>query len=420
VRITTWGASDVGRTRKVNEDALLLAPDLGLVAVADGMGGFQRGDVASQLACNVVREHIAANQPVLALYRRAPNDGTRGAVKALVETALQRACEEVHQAAIAITGSGGRMGTTFDVVLVVGTTAFIGHVGDARIYLLRNGEIHQLTEDHSLVQQQIRDGILTREQARKARFKNVITRALGVFPHVLVDTLHFDLDAGDRLLMCSDGLYRYVGKRELAFTMQGDVDEHTVTRLVDLANERGGRDNITAVLGMVAAEDAREAVPPATSQMEVLRRADLFQYCTYRELMSICEIASLCEIADGERLFRDGDPGRECFVIIDGAVEIEKSGTVLATLGPSDTFGEMSFLDQPTRSADAVAALDTSLLVLHRDRFLQLIKQDSELAAKIMWQLLMKLSRLVRTTNELAVAEAISIDDLSPEPLLEK
>jgi serine/threonine protein phosphatase PrpC len=418
VKITTWGASDVGMARKVNEDALLLAPELNLVAVADGMGGFQRGDVASQLACNVVREHIAQNRKAIDLFRRAPSDATRGAVKALLETAMQRACEQVHQAAVAITGQGGRMGTTFDCLLVVGTTAFIGHVGDARVYLQRGADIHQLTEDHSLVQQQIRDGLITREQARKARFKNVITRALGVFPSVLVDTAHFELDVGDRVLMCSDGLYRYIGKRELGLALGGDVDEGTVSTLVERANERGGRDNITAVLCVVEPEDAREAVPPTADRMEVLRRADIFQYCTYRELMALCEIATQRTVGLGEALFREGDLGRECFVIVEGGVSIEKGGQVLAGLGPSETFGIMSFLDQPRRSADAIATERTTLLVLHRDHFLQLIRQDSELAAKIMWQLLMKLSALVRHTNALAVAETVTIDDLEPEPTL--
>lgn len=418
MQITTWGASDVGMARKVNEDALLLAPELNLVAVADGMGGFQRGDVASQLACNVVREHIAENRRAIDVFRRAPGDATRGAVKALLETALQRACEQVHQAAVAITGKGGRMGTTFDCLLVVGTTAFIGHVGDARVYLQRGADIHQLTEDHSLVQQQVREGLITREQARKARFKNVITRALGVFPSVLVDTAHFDLDVGDRIFMCSDGLYRYIGKRELGLALGGDVDETSVSQLVERANQRGGRDNITAVLCVVEPEDARERVPPTAERMEVLRRADIFQYCTYRELMALCEISTQRSVADGEPLFHEGDLGRECFVIVEGAVAIEKAGQVLARLGPSATFGIMSFLDQPQRSADAIASEPTTLLVLHRDRFLQLIRQDSELAAKIMWQLLMKLSGLVRQTNALAVAETLSLDDIDPEPSL--
>jgi len=418
VQITTWGASDVGMARKVNEDALLMAPELNLIAVADGMGGFQRGDVASQLACNVVREHVTAHRRVIDQYQNDPSETHRLAVKALIEEAMQRACEEVHEAAVAITGQGGQMGTTFDCLLVAGTTGFIGHVGDARMYLQRGEDIHQLTEDHSLVQQQVREGLLTVEQARKARFKNVITRALGVFASVIVDTAHFDLAAGDRIFLCSDGLYRYIGKRELGLSISGDISQETVSELVERANERGGRDNITAVLCLVEPEDAREAVPPTAERMEVLRRADIFQYCTYRELMAVCEIATQREVPQGEALFREGDLGRECFVVVEGAVAIEKSGQVLTDLGPSDTFGIMSFLDEPKRSADAIATQPTSLLVLHRDRFLQLIRQDSDLSAKIMWQLLMKLSALVRSTSALAVAEPVTMELLEPEPSL--
>ena len=191
-------------------------------------------------------------------FRQESTDTNRLAVKAMLEAALQSACEQVHEAAVALTGQGGQMGTTFDCLLVAGTTAFIGHVGDARVYLHRGADIHQLTEDHSLVQQQIREGLLTVEQARKARFKNVITRALGVFPSVIVDTAHFELDPGDRVFLCSDGLYRYIGKRELGLSLAGEVDEQTVSDLVERANERGGRDNITAVLCVFEPDHARE------------------------------------------------------------------------------------------------------------------------------------------------------------------
>ncbi len=407
MRIISWGASDVGQARKVNEDAFLLEKDLGLVAVADGMGGFQRGDVASQVACNVVKEAVAGSRDLLELYRRAPSDGTRGAVKAMLESALQRACEEVYQAAVAITGEGGRMGTTMDALLVVGQTAFIAHVGDGRIYLQRGREVHQLTEDHSLVAQQVRDGTLTAEEARKARFKNVITRALGVFPSVLVDTLHFELDVGDRLLLCSDGLYRYLGLRELGFTLMGEIEDETVSRLVDTANTRGGRDNITAVICVARPEHDEEAVAPTAERLEVMRKVDLFQYCTYRELMQVCALAEPRELPAGTVLFEDGDPGREAFFMVSGSVSIEKGLTRLALMREGDSFGEMSFLDNPKRSARARCVEDAVVLVIHRDRFLQMMKQDADLAVKLMWQLLRKMARHVRSTNDRLLPDTV-------------
>jgi len=416
MQIESWGASDVGQARKVNEDAFLLERDLGLLAVADGMGGFQRGDVASQLAVNVLKEVVSANRAVIELYRHTPSDGTRAAVRAMLEDAFQRACEEVHQAAIAITGEGGRMGTTLDAMLIVGREAFIGHVGDGRIYLQRGREVHQITEDHSLVAEKVRDGLLTPEQARKVKFKNVITRALGVFPSVMVDTLHFELDPGDRLLMCTDGLYRYMGLRELGFTLMRDISGDTPTELVGIANDRGGRDNITAVLTAVGDVGQVERFVPATAQMDALRKCGLFQYCTYRELMQVCQIAQQRDVMQGAVLFRDGDIGRECYIVVSGRMNIEKHGTVLTTLGASQYFGEMSFLDQPHRSATARAVEDVRLLVLRKDAFLQLMKQDADLAVKLTWQLLRKLSHIVRQANARVVADAVSMDALVPEP----
>lgn len=416
MQLQTWAATDIGLSRKANEDSFLLAPDLGLVAVADGMGGFQRGDVASGLACNVVKETVLAHRELLDLYRRSPTEAARGSVRAMLEMALQRACEEIYEASQAIAGEGGRMGTTMEAFLVVGTTAFIAHVGDSRIYLLRGGEIHQLTEDHSLVQQQLREGLITPEEAKKARFKNVITRALGAFPSVLVDSLTFELDRGDRLLLCSDGLHRYVGHREMAFLVANHPGDEAVAKLIELANQRGGRDNITVVVASADAVLPDEVVLPVRAHMEVLRRVDLFQFCTYRELMNFCQVAQQRAVPQGKQIFREGDMGREAWFIQSGTVGIYKNNTQLAVLRPGDYFGELSFFDSPHRSADAVTLEESQFLVIDRNNFLQLMKQDSDLAAKLMWQLLQKLTRLVRVSNDRIVAETITLDDLEPVP----
>lgn len=413
MRLASWGATDIGQARSNNEDAFLMETELGLFAVADGMGGFQKGDVASQVAVNVLKEHVFAQRSVVELYRRAPSHGTRGAVEAMLEDAFQHACEEVHQASLTAASTEGRMGTTLDALLIVGRTAFVAHVGDGRVYLLRSREIHQVTEDHSLVAERIRAGELDPADARRAKDKNVITRAVGVFPSVQVDTLHFDLDPGDTLLLCSDGLYRYLGLRELGFTLMNGVDRYTASSLVHTANERGGRDNITALVLSVEPESLPEAVPDVAT-MSLLRRCVLFQYCTARELRLVAAIVQHRDVPEGSLLFTEGDVGRECFVVARGAVQLERAGEVLATLRPATFFGEMSFLDAPQRSASARAASPVSVLVIGRDDFLQLMKQDADLAVKLSWQLLKRLARIVRQTNARLVAEAVSLDSLLP------
>jgi len=391
----------VGKARKVNEDSFLLSPEHGFVAVADGMGGYQRGDVAAQLACNVIKETITAHRQVIDLYRRNPSDATRSAVQTMMDSALQKACREVHDAAVAITGKGGRMGTTIDLLLQIGRTAFIGHVGDGRIYLVRSGEVHQLTKDHTLVDEQ--------PEPTNDAGRNVITRALGVFPSVLVDFLVFDLDVGDRLVVCSDGLYRYIEADELHEEVIEGTVAKVVDRLVSMANNRGGRDNITVVVAAVEAEAGGATERATLRRMEVLRNVGLFQYCTYRELIRVCQAAEVRDVPAGTVLFGEGDLGRECYIIEQGRVEIQKNGIQLASLEASDYFGEMSFIDVPRRSAAAVACVDTRLLVIRRNQFLQLLKQDSELAAKLMWQLLQKLSSLVRTTNRRLVDQEVTM-----------
>ena len=406
VKLSMWGATDVGRTRKVNEDSFLLSPDHGFVAVADGMGGYQRGDVAAELACNVIKETITAHKHVIDLHRRAPSEAAQSAVRTMLDTAMQRACKEVYDAAIAMTGKGGRMGTTMDIVLQSGNTAFIAHVGDGRIFLLRGGEIHQLTQDHTLAAQQAQDGVPLQEISGK----NVITRALGVFPNVLVDALAFDLNVGDRIIVCSDGLYRYVDEQELEKEVPSDKAATVVERLIGMANERGGRDNISVVV-LEAEADTGQADDRATvRRMEVLRNVGLFQFCTYRELIRVCQMAESRTVPAGTTLFEEGSHGRECFIIEEGQVLIRKHGQTLATLGTGDYFGEMSFIDVPRRSASATVTRDVQMLVIRRNQFLQLLKQDSELAAKLMWQLLQKLSRLVRTTNRRLVQEVSTFD----------
>ncbi|MEL6344666.1 MAG: cyclic nucleotide-binding domain-containing protein [Myxococcota bacterium] len=409
MRLASWAATDQGRRRKNNEDYYLVAPELSLVAVADGMGGFERGDVASQLACNVLKETLSAHTDVIEAYRRNQGEAQLNAVMALLQNAVQRACSEVHDAASAL-AAGGRMGTTLDVVLVIGATAFLAHVGDGRVYLVREGEAHQLTEDHTLVNEQLKEGVITQEEARRARNRSVITRALGAFPSVLVDTLHFALDPDDVLILCSDGLHRYVGSRELGFTVGEELSDRAASELIDLANQRGGRDNITVVIcGMRDPDEERSLLNSA--RMDALRKADLLSTCTYRELMEICEGAEQRKFSAGKILFTEGEVGRECFFIEKGEIRIEKDGVLLTTLGAGASFGEMSFLDFPHRSATARAGSDASVLVLHRDRFLQLMRQDADLGAKISWQLLKKLSRIIRTTNEQLVAESVPLED---------
>jgi PPM family protein phosphatase len=230
-------ATDTGRKRRRNEDAYVVAPPL--FAVADGMGGAQAGEIASGLAA------------------AALEDTDPGALSApeRVESLIQEANRRVHERATADPSTSG-MGTTMTVAIVEGSTVTIGHVGDSRAYLVRDGGLEQLTEDHSLVNELLKSGKLTPEEAETHPQRSVITRAVGTDPDVDVDSFTVDAHEGDVFLLCSDGLTDMVDDDdilEVAAKFQTDLDRVTKS-LVSAANRGGGEDNITVVAFAIAAD----------------------------------------------------------------------------------------------------------------------------------------------------------------------
>ena len=249
------GRTDAGRVRRRNEDSFVLDPPL--FAVADGMGGAQAGEVASRLAAAAFREYHDAD-------RLEPAER----VEAIIQEANRRIFERARTDAEA---SG--MGTTVTAAILTNGRVSIGHVGDSRAYRIRNGELEQLTEDHSLVADLMRSGRLTPEEADAHPQRSVITRALGTDAEVDVDKVTVDVEPGDVFLLCSDGLTTMVPEEEILRIAQeaGTLDE-IARGLVRAANSGGGEDNITVVLFRVEGDEAIEetlvAEPPSDAAEE--------------------------------------------------------------------------------------------------------------------------------------------------------
>jgi protein phosphatase len=245
MRLVIGAATDVGRVREGNEDAYLVDDAMGLVAVADGMGGHRAGEVASATALEALRAAVGAGRPL--------------------REAIEDANEAVHTKSLTDASLHG-MGTTLTAgTLAAGGTLIVGHVGDSRAYLLHEGELRRLTTDHSLVEELVRDGRLTADEAAVHPLRSRITRALGVDPSVEVDVYPVELTPGDRLLLCSDGLTGMVQADDIAATLRRELDPtRAATMLVDAANAAGGEDNITVVIVAVTDESpARAAITPA-------------------------------------------------------------------------------------------------------------------------------------------------------------
>jgi serine/threonine protein phosphatase PrpC len=239
------GATDIGQKRQINEDSFLCDDELGLWVVADGMGGHAAGEVASREAVDTIHGMVKRDKLKLELVSGDLEETLRVGAR-LLEGAVQAATYLVYGMAELDSNKAG-MGTTISAMMSLGTHAVTAQVGDSRIYRLRNSIAEQLTEDHTLINWQIKQGLITEEEARMSRHRNVITRAVGNREYVQVDTAVLPVSPGDQFLLCSDGLYSYLRTDEIS-SVANSGGQASVDRFIKLANRRGGRDNITAVL----------------------------------------------------------------------------------------------------------------------------------------------------------------------------
>jgi PPM family protein phosphatase len=249
MKITYKAVSDVGRKRKGNEDSLFVNPEQHLFVVADGMGGHAAGEIASKVAVEAINEFVCltgGDEEItwpFGLDENISYDGNR------LKTAIRYANRKVLEATKERSEYEG-MATTVAAVLVDGDSANVGHVGDSRAYLVRDGQITQLTSDHSWVNEQIQSGVISPDQARTHPLRNVVTRALGGKPDLLVDMLLHKIQSGDILLLCSDGLTTMITDEEIVRVVRdaGNDVEKAAPALVANANAKGGEDNITVLL----------------------------------------------------------------------------------------------------------------------------------------------------------------------------
>jgi protein phosphatase len=241
-----FGASDVGKKRTTNEDAFYIDDSIGLYVVADGMGGHAAGEVASQEAVETIFGMVKSGVRSLRGLGDPPDDTEVRKASRLMESSVQAATYMVYSMAELDRGKSG-MGTTISAMLILGAYAVTAQVGDSRIYRVVQETVEQLTEDHTLIAWQLKQGLITPAEAKTSPHRNVITRAVGNREYVEVDTRLIALEKGDRFLLCSDGLHGYLRDGDVAPLVRLGGLEAT-KKLIDLANERGGKDNITAVL----------------------------------------------------------------------------------------------------------------------------------------------------------------------------
>lgn len=242
------GATDIGRKRKTNQDSICLDHNHHFFAVADGMGGHNGGDIASQLSVKVMGEYLAKNSA------QDPHLLMKNMIQEINRSILKKAEEqpELHG-----------MGTTVSAIQFAGPQLMIGNVGDSRVYMVNNHHIFQLTRDHSFVQEKLNMGIYTREEAVKDPQKNVLVRSVGFESDLLVDVFNYRVCKNDIFLICSDGLHGKVSDGDILHIVQKNISdpsrcqlsdvENAVKELIQQANDNGGQDNISVILAVAQA-----------------------------------------------------------------------------------------------------------------------------------------------------------------------
>ena len=381
----------------VHAEQVIEHADLGLLAVADAPSG-RAGQAlpAKRIALDAVATHIRKHKDVIDQFRESPAPDLRLRLLEIVEESFTRAAQELY----AFARRYENLRITLDVVLLVGQEAFVGHVGDGRVLLVRGGLVHQLTVDHNATPsaQPISGEVV--EETSADQPKNSVpgrarVRALGPAPSVEVESMTMETVSGDRFIVSTPHLYSALAEHEIQESMLHEHLQKLEATIVGLAP---GRAIALAAAQLGGGEpSARNA---GKHRLALLAPMPMFTHCSERELREIAGHTTPRRFAKGSALFRQGDLGTELYLLISGQVDIVQDGKHIVTLKPGSNFGEMAMLDEPTRSAGAIAAEDCELLVISRDSFFSMLRSNPMLAVKILWNMLLTLSSNLRRTSQ--------------------
>lgn len=390
--------SDLGQVRTNNEDAVLARGNL--LAVCDGMGGHEAGEVASATAIETLGRHAAALEALAQEGSSAVADH-RQAVGEALERAVQASNRAVLDVAARNRTNG--MGTTLVAVAVVGPHAVIAHVGDSRAWLWRAGELYQLTEDHTVTMLRLQRGLITADQVATDPHRNHLYRAVGLADFVDVDLADVALADGDVLMLCSDGLHGVIPERTIASLLGAPDPMDAARALISAANRAGGPDNVTVAIAHIVGDVTQDRL---SSRQALLRGLYLFQELAESELAVVAHYLDERGAAVGTVLAAEGQPGDDFMVVLDGTVRISAGDVKLVDLGPGGSFGELSLVSPAVRSATVTVLTPCALLVLTRANYEELCARRPQVGIKIAAAMLRSMADRVRDlTGRIAAVE---------------
>jgi len=397
------GASEVGRVLAHNEDFDGVDPKGHIFVLADGMGGHASGEIASRLACEGIVRALLPHREELIKMAIDGRPKSRQTLLAALRGAIVAAERTIFEAVSANPEHKG-MATTCELVFLAAGTAYIAHVGDSRVYLLRGDTARLLTVDHSVANFLIAQGKSNLEVENNPH-KDKLVRALGMSGGAETDTLQLDLRTGDRLVLCSDGLYRYINSpmhlRQLyAERTPQDAAEH----LCKWAVEQGGEDNVTVITLEIVDPGKRAEFIETDSKIQALSELNLFKSLSYQEMLQIMPITYERRFVEEEVIIQEGDPGEELFLLLEGTCDVRRNSINVAQIIAGQAFGELALFDQQPRSASVIAAEPCRLLAIRRSDF-ENLTQSGPLANKLLWNVIHDLTNRLRTATSKIVEQ---------------
>ena len=395
-----FAASDLGSKRTTNDDSYRIDVDLMLYVVCDGMRSAGPPGEASQLCSKTIHEVVSQKKSVLSSLITDSSEKNRARIANILRLAVQTASTRIYQSSKADL-SRRELGTTADILLFVQDRAFIAHVGDGRIYLLRKGSVHLLTTDHLSDKPRHSPGADAEEPSYAAKF---LSRAVGPQELVEVDLLELEILPDDLFLVCTDGLSDFMSLADLKAALGSHDVSALPGALVKLAKERGSSDNITAMIVSPGPVPIRDSPVDLVKRFDLVSSSNLFKHLEYAEVIKLLTLAKVKTYSKGQMLMQEGSAASEMLLLASGNVEVLKGNQVLTKEGKGKIFGEMGLFDDAPRSASIRATQDTAVLLFERADLIRFLKANATIAVKFFWALNRELSmRLRETSQELAL-----------------
>jgi serine/threonine protein phosphatase PrpC/CRP-like cAMP-binding protein len=389
----TWGGTDLGRKRKKNEDFALNDPVNGLFIVADGMGGGVKGGEASRMAVEGIRSTLFNHMEVLRTFSSHPTKGNYQKVQELVHRAILGAHANIRAKAREL-NKGDYMGTTVTCLIICGRIGIVAHVGDSRLYRIRDNQVRQLTRDHSLVAERVRRGELTVEEAKSAPGKNVLLQALGVSARIDLDIGFVTLKPGDQFLICSDGLHNYLVQDEIVTVFQEKDGDRLIPRLIDCANQRGGKDNITAIAIRVSSPWDSVAATQLDMGNDMFSSLRMLSGITIKDSTLFLRSGELKSFIGAEVLVEEEKPIEGMYIVLEGRAQVSRQGIWMATYTEGDFFGEAALIyDNPTIPVTIRCEQEgLRALLIRKEKFQALMDEHPMVTHRILWNLFTELT----------------------------